>query len=300
MSRPMRPIIGLSGRPLPVSFVHVLAAVGRLPQAAARAAAVEAPRRAPALVRRGVEHVRVRRVHHDIGEAGVVVDEVRVRPGLAAVGRLEQAALGVRPEQVAERGDVDDVRILRVDDDAADALGFLQPDVLERLAGVGRLVDAGAERRALAVVRLAGADVDDVGVGRRDRDVADRRDRVLVEDRRPGRAVVGRLPDAAGREADVDDRRVALDDRDVVDAAAHVGRADRAPDEGLEDRIVRGIDRRGQRRCRLRESLPPERACRLRGCLRQQPAAADCAQTDAHEPRRQTQPAEILESRDAP
>ena len=48
----------------------------------------------------------------------------------------------------------------------------------------------------------------------------------VVEDRRPGRAVVDGLPDAAGREADIDDRRIALDDRDVVDAAADVGRAD--------------------------------------------------------------------------
>ena len=114
-------MIGLFGRPLPVSCVQVSPRVGRLPQAAARPAAVEAPRRPPALIRRGEQDVRVRRIHHDIGEAGVVVDELRIRPGLAAVGRLVEAALAVRPEQVPERGDVDDVRILRVDDDAADA-----------------------------------------------------------------------------------------------------------------------------------------------------------------------------------
>ena len=232
-SRPMRPIIGLSGRPLPVSFVQAL------PPSVVFHSPLPAPPPLkphgvpPALVRRGVEDVRVRRIHHDVGEPRVVVDELRVRPGLAAVGRLVEAALRVRTEQMAHRRDVDDVRILRVHDDAADALRFVQPDVLEFLAAVGGLVDAGAERRALAVVRLSGPDVDDVGVRRRNRDVADRGNRVLVEDRRPGGAVVGGLPDAAGREADIDGRRVALDDGDVVDAAAHVGRADRAPDESV-------------------------------------------------------------------
>ena len=67
-------------------------------------------------------------------------------------------------------------------------------------------------------------------------------DRLLVEERRPRRAVVGRLPDAARREADIDRGRVAFDDRDVVEPPAHDGRADRSPDEPLEKRIVRLVD----------------------------------------------------------
>ena len=225
-----------------------LAGVVGAPDAAAGSAAVEAPRLPPALIGRGEERVRVRGVHHEIDEARVVVDELGVRPGLAAVGRLVDAALRVRPEEVAGRGDVDDVGILRVHDHLGDRLRFFQPHVLELASAVGRLVDAGAERRALTVVRFARADIDDVGVRRRDLDVADRRDRVLVEDRRPRRAVVDGLPDAARRVADVDDRRVALVDGDVVDASAHDGRADRAPDEPLEQRVVRLVDWPGRRR----------------------------------------------------
>ena len=128
-----------------------------------------------------------------------------------------------------------------------------RPDVLEVLAAVGGLVDAGAERRALTVVRLARADVDDVGVRRCQLDVADGGDRELVEDRRPRGAVVDGLPDAAGRVADVERRGVALVDGDVVDASAHDRRADRAPDEPFEHRVVRFVHRpRGRRFLGLR------------------------------------------------
>ena len=119
----------VAGKAVAGQFRPALAAVGGLPQAAARAAAVEAPRRATALIRRRDKYVRIRRVHHDVGEAGFVVDELGVRPGLAAVAGLVEAALGVRSEQMPDRRDVGDVRILRVHDDPSDALCFLQPDV---------------------------------------------------------------------------------------------------------------------------------------------------------------------------
>src|SRR5581483_12287701 len=65
----------------------VLAAV----DAAARAAAVESPRAALALVHRRIEHIGVLWIHHEVGGTGVLVDEQRPRPRLAAVGRPEHA-----------------------------------------------------------------------------------------------------------------------------------------------------------------------------------------------------------------
>ena len=105
---------------------------------------------------------------------------------------------------MSHRRDPDGVRVRRMHDDAGDALRFAQTDVRERLAAIGRLVDAVAERRALPVVRLARPDVDDVRIRLRDRDVADRVRRVGVEDRRELDAVVRGLPDPRGGEADVD------------------------------------------------------------------------------------------------
>ena len=203
--------------------------VGRLVQPAARSAAVETVRLALPLVGRRVERVRIARIHGDVDEPRVLVDELRVGPRLPAVGRLEQPALPVRAEQVAGRRDIDDVGVCRVNDDAADVLRVGEPHEGPRRAAVGRFVDAVAPRRALAVVRLAGADPDDVRVGARDGDVADRRRAEVVEDRRPRRSAVHRLPHAAGGRADVDRVGMAFVDRDVVDAPAGDGGTDRAP-----------------------------------------------------------------------
>ena len=65
-----------------------------------------------------------------------------LRPGLAAVGGLVEAAVAARRPQRALRGDVDRVAVLRVDDDAADVLGALEADVRPRPAAVLALVDA--------------------------------------------------------------------------------------------------------------------------------------------------------------
>src|SRR6185369_4510389 len=82
-----------------------LAPVRRLPEPAAGAAAVVAERRAPPLVRRRVEGLRALRVHGHVHEAGVLVDELRIDPGLAAVRRAEEAALLVRSPEMAQGGD---------------------------------------------------------------------------------------------------------------------------------------------------------------------------------------------------
>src|SRR6185312_5898881 len=74
-----------------------------------------------------------------------------------------------------------------------------------RLAAVGGLVDAVAGREIGTLKSLAAADVDDVGIRRRNRDGADRARRLVVEDRRPRASEVVRLPDTAVDRADVED-----------------------------------------------------------------------------------------------
>jgi hypothetical protein len=100
--------------------------------------------------------------------------------------------------------------------------------VLERRAAVGRLVDAAAPRRALAIVRLAGANPYQVRIRLRDRDVADRDQPLVLELGDERRAVVGGLPDATMRRAYVVNRGIRLVHRQVGDAAGHGGRSDGA------------------------------------------------------------------------
>ena len=93
------------------------------------------------------------------------------------------------------------------------------------LAGVGRLVHAVARREIGTDDSRAAADIDNVGIGRRYRDGADRAGGLLVEQRHPGRAEVGRSPDAAVIEADVE----------YVGLAGHARERPRPPCPGRPD-----------------------------------------------------------------
>ena len=76
-------------------------------------------------------------------------------------------------------------------------LRVAQAEVRPGLAGVGGLVDAVADGEVRTRQPFAAADVEDVRIGRRDGDPADRSGRLIVEDRLPRPAGVGGLPDAA-------------------------------------------------------------------------------------------------------
>src|SRR5262249_17673758 len=145
------------------------------------------------------QDVGVGRVHGDVDDAGPLVDVEDLPPALAAVGGLVEAALLAGAVEPAQRPDVDDVRVGRVDDDTADLEALFQAHVLPGLAAVGGLVDAVAVAHRVARVVLAGADPDDAGVGRGHGDVADADGGLLVELVLEGDAVVGRLQQPAGR-----------------------------------------------------------------------------------------------------
>src|SRR5258706_13488235 len=106
--------------------------------------------------------------------------------------------------------------------------------MLPGFAGVGRFVDAVTDGKIGALQAFAAAGVDDVWIGRRHGDRADRAGGLIVEDRLPGVAVVGGFPDAAVVDADVEDVRLARDAyRDGSAAAAEW--ADHAPSHVVEE-----------------------------------------------------------------
>ena len=90
-----------------------------------------------------------------------------------------------------------------MDNHAADVPRITQADVFPVLAGVGGFVHPVAERDVAADAGFASAHVDHVGIGSGDGDASDGGDPFLVEDRLPGRARVGGLPDAARNSAEV-------------------------------------------------------------------------------------------------
>src|SRR5207244_3037124 len=143
------------------------------------------------------QRLGISRVYLHVDDAGLVVDGQYLAPRLAAIAGLVQAALLVRSPQAAERADINDVGILRMNGDAADLERFFEAHVRPGLATVGRFVDAVAPAGGVARVVLARADPDDLRIGRGDRDIANRDGRFAVELVLEGGAAVGRLEQAA-------------------------------------------------------------------------------------------------------
>src|SRR5258705_90285 len=114
------------------------AGVGALVNGAAGTAAVETKRLTESLVRRRVEHFRVARVHDEIGRAGERIDVEHLRPGAAAVRRLEDAALGVLGPEVPNRGDERHVPVGGAKPDAADGAWAVEAQKRPGLAPVRR------------------------------------------------------------------------------------------------------------------------------------------------------------------
>ncbi len=215
------------GQAVAFEFLPGGAAIGGAIEAAAGAAAVEAPRSAAHLPERGVDDVGIGGIEGEIDAAGLGIFVENFLPGLAAILRAEDAALFVVGEGMAEGGDEGDVGIFGIDDQASDGVGVAEADEFPGGSGVDGFVDAVAADDVAAHAGFAGADVDDVGIGLGDGDGADGGRGVfrLVEDGPPVEAAVGGLPDAAGSRAHVVGVGLS-DDAGDGDYAAAAERAD--------------------------------------------------------------------------
>src|SRR5579884_1467543 len=172
-----------------------IAAVARAPQAAALATALQLVRPALSAPRRGVQDPRVLRVHRQVAHADALVDVEHALPRRPAIARAVDAALLAGAVRVAQRRDVDHVRVRGMDADLGDVANLGKAQMLPGRAGVGGLPHAVAVRDVAADGRLAHADVDHVRVGRGDGDGADRRAlEEAVGDVLPVDAAVGGLP----------------------------------------------------------------------------------------------------------
>src|SRR4051812_28478552 len=161
----------------------MFAAVGCLEDAASGTPRHELPRRSPGLPESGIQGFRILRVHHQIRDARRIISVKNLSPRFSAVRRLEDAALRIRTEYVAECCDVADVWICRVNADARDLARVSES---QRGPGLSRVVGtpyAVAVRNISADVGLTRTDIDDVRVRFAHTDRADRAAEILVRDR---------------------------------------------------------------------------------------------------------------------
>src|SRR5207247_10698791 len=102
-----------------------------------------------------------------------------------------------------------------------------------------RAIGAVAPRRTLAIVGLPAADPNNVGLGRRDTELADRRCTLIIENRLEGRSRVCSLPHPPRRRSNIEGGTVAFNHGEVINASAHDGRTDCAPLQILQRRFFR-------------------------------------------------------------
>ena len=122
---------------------------------------------------RSENDVRICGIEGDVDPAGVLIFIENLFPGFAAIKRTENAALGIWTVGMAKRCDENAVRVLGIDNQLADGTRIAQPDVLPGLAAVNRLVNAVPMRGVAADAAFARSYIDDVWIGRRNRQTAD-------------------------------------------------------------------------------------------------------------------------------
>src|SRR5215472_17314240 len=97
---------------------------------------INAPRRPSRLPKRRVQGPRVARLERQINRTGVLVVKEYAFPAFAAVVGTIHAAFVVRSVGVRQSGNKDAIRILRIDQYAADLPRIAQPDVRPGFPGV--------------------------------------------------------------------------------------------------------------------------------------------------------------------
>src|SRR5579871_1373666 len=104
------------------------------------------PRALTDLPHRGVEGIGIRSVDLHIGGAGVLILREHLLPLLPAIGRTIEPALLVGSIRMPKHGSEHAVRVARINGERGNLLTVFQPKVRPALAGVGRFVNAIANR----------------------------------------------------------------------------------------------------------------------------------------------------------
>ena len=114
-------------------------------------------------------------------------------------------------------------------DNTTNMLRLFEADLGEGCATIRGLVHPVTPARALAVVRLTGADIEDIRMALANREVTDTAGFKVLENRLKGGAVVGGFEDAACSRRHVKRGWIRVDNGEVIDTSAHDCGADGAP-----------------------------------------------------------------------
>ena len=173
------------------------------------------------LIHRRNQDIRVLRVHHDIRTAREVIYKENTLPSLSTIGGLVDAALLITTPETAHRRHVEDIRVGWMHHNTPNMLCLLKTNLGEGCATIRGLVHPVTPARALAVVGLTGADIEDIRMALAYREVTDTAGFKVLENGLEGGAIVGGFEDATGRRRDVIGTWIRVDNGKVIDASAH-------------------------------------------------------------------------------
>ena len=129
-------------------------------------------------------------------------------------------------------------------DNTPNMLRLLEADLGKGGATIGGLVHPVAPARALAVVGLTGADIEDIRMALTHREVTNASGFKVLKNGLESRSIIDGFEDATGCRRDVVGVRVCVDNSEVIDTATHDCGADRAPRQvfrKLDLRICGGL-----------------------------------------------------------
>ncbi|MBA7652034.1 hypothetical protein ES703_59863 [subsurface metagenome] len=170
-------------------------------------------------------------MHDEIDGAGLFVDVEDFLPCFSAVCGFVHTALFVMGPLMTGSRHIDDIRILRVNDDPGNRIRSCQAHVLPGLAGIRGLVHSASCHRAAEDIRLTRSDPHYIRIRGSNGHITDRCGGCLVEDGFPCGALIDGFPDSAGCCGHIDDVVFSLrsDHGDIGAPAAYVCGTDVLP-----------------------------------------------------------------------
>ena len=157
----------------------------------------------------GQQKLRVSGTDCQIGDADLGPLIENSGPMHSAIGGFIDTALLVRTISMPQCADIDDIGVLRVDDDSANVARVLKADMQPGSTSIHRFVHAVAKGEGRPNVGLAGSGINSLRIGRRNRKSANRCDRLPIKDRSPDNTGISRLPNPTVYGAKIEGSRIA-------------------------------------------------------------------------------------------
>src|ERR1035437_10488228 len=98
------------------------------------------------LPQRGIDHIGMRRINHNIGAAGVCIFIEHLLPALPAVGGAKDTTLFIGTIRRADHGGKKSIGVARIDDQRRNLLSIAEAQMLPRLSRIARPINAVSHR----------------------------------------------------------------------------------------------------------------------------------------------------------